>query len=97
MIEEFELPTFEALLAGTLALMTSYAQAAQAELDPAGRLAASRRIAENLALLRERPEASALLKRLLERLHSCWLQMTRCTAASGPAEAALAARRRSLH
>lgn len=97
MIEEFELPTFEALLAGTLALMTGYAQAAQAELDPAGRLAASRRIAENLALLRERPEASALFKRLFERLSSCWLQMTHCTAASAPAEAALAARRRSLH
>lgn len=97
MIEEFEPPTFEALLAGTLALMTGHAQAAQAELDPAGRLAASRRIAENLALLRERPEASALLKRLLDRLTASWWQMACCTALSAPPEAAASARRRSLH
>lgn len=79
MTEEYELPTFEALLAGTLALMTGYAQAAQAEVDPSGRLAANRRIAENLALLHARPETSATLRRLLDRLAASWRQMARCT------------------
>lgn len=89
MIEEFELPAFEALLAGTLALMTGYAQAAQAEVDPSGRLAASRRIAENLAQMLERPESSAPLRRLLVRLAACWQQVAHCTAVSAPPDATL--------
>ena len=90
MTEEYELPTYEALLAATLALMTSYAQAAQAEIEPAGRLAAGLRIAENLTTLCERPEASPTLRRLMTRLAGNWWQMTCCTAQSAP-RAALAA------
>lgn len=97
MTEEFELPTFEALVAGTLALMTCYAQAAQAEVDPSGRLAANRRIAENLALLQARPETSATLRRLLDRLAANWRQMARCTEQSAsPRPAAAPDRPRGL-
>jgi len=36
--EEHELPSIEAVLAGTLALLTGYSHALQAGLDPAQRL-----------------------------------------------------------
>src|SRR5688572_19462978 len=44
-VEEFDLPCGEAVLAGTLAMMTGYSQALQAEHDPAQRLVISLRIA----------------------------------------------------
>ena len=37
-VEEHELPCLEAVLAGTLALMTGYSQALQAELHPRQRI-----------------------------------------------------------
>lgn len=85
MTDDYELPAFEALLAGTMALMTGYAQASQADLDPAMRLAMSRRITEHLATLGRRREASPCLRTVLDRLAGCWQQVAGCTADSRPA------------
>jgi hypothetical protein len=85
MTDDYELPAFEALLAGTMALMTGYAQASQADLDPAMRLAMSRRITEHLATLGRRREASPCLRTVLDRLAGCWQEVTCCTANSRPA------------
>ena len=43
--EEHELPCIEAVLAGTLALMTGYSQALQAELGPQQRVSMGKRSA----------------------------------------------------
>ena len=57
--EEHELPSIEAVLAGTLALMTGYSQALQAEHDPAQRLRMGGKIGDNLSLLSDHPPALA--------------------------------------
>jgi hypothetical protein len=100
MTDDHQPPAFEALLAGTLALMTGYAQAMQADLDPGVRLAMSRRIAEHLARLCRRHEASPGLRTVLGRLAGCWSDVTCCTAHSRPPAATVAdppAPARTLH
>jgi hypothetical protein len=84
MIEGYERPAYESLLAGAPALMTGYAQSAEADIDPARWLAADRRIANNLVALRQRPEAPASLQKLIDRLAGCRCQMACCTALSTP-------------
>lgn len=79
-IEEYELPCSEAVLAGTLALMTGYGQALQAERDPAQRLAMSLRIAHNLERLADQTALSAPFRALSGRLSTLWHEMARCTA-----------------
>ena len=79
-IEEYELPCSEALLAGTLALMTGYSQALQAEHDPAHRLAISLRIAHNLERLGGQAPLSEPFRALSAKLATLWQQMARCTA-----------------
>jgi hypothetical protein len=79
-IEEYELPSAEAVLAGTLALMTGYSQALQAEHDPAQRLAISLRVAHNLDRLAEQATLSEPFRALSARLSLLWRQMARCTA-----------------
>jgi hypothetical protein len=79
-VEEYELPAAEALLAGTLALMTGYGQALQANSDPARRLAFNLRIADNLERLSQQDLMSGPFRALSVRLAGLWQQMARCTA-----------------
>jgi plasmid stabilization system protein ParE len=77
--EEHELPSLEAVLAGTLALMTGYGQALQADHDPAQRLRMSRKIVDNLALLVDHPRLSVGFRQVLLGLQDRWQAMRRCT------------------
>jgi hypothetical protein len=79
-IEEHELPGIEAVLAGTLALMTGYSQALQADLHPIQRVAMGAKIAHNLALLAEHPALSESFQRIVLGLGARWRLMSDCTA-----------------
>ena len=81
-VEEHELPSVEAVLAGTLALMTGYSQALQAELDPQGRVAMGEKIGCNLGLLLDHPQLSLGFRQVLFGLQQRWLAMNRCTVES---------------
>ena len=83
--EEHELPSVEAVLAGTLALMTGYSQALQAELHPEHRLLMGAKIGRQLALLTEHPLLSENFRRILAGLQQRWILMSACTAESAPA------------
>ena len=78
--EEYELPSIEAVLAGTLALMTGYSQALQAERDPAQRLRMGAKIGENLSLLSDHSLLSLGFRQVLLGLRGRWQAMTECTA-----------------
>ena len=89
--EEHELPCLEAVLAGTLALMTGYSQAMQAELDPGQRLHLGQKIGDNLTLLVDQPSLSTGFRQVLFGLRARWQAMSDCTAQAacacgGPAE-----------
>ena len=79
--EEWVLPSSEALLAGTLALMTGCAQHsgphAQRELM-AGKVVA------NLTELARHPDLSPTLRQLLSRLSERWLMELRSDAPASP-------------
>ncbi len=83
--EELELPAVEAVLAGTLALMTGYSQALLAELHPEHRVLMGRKIGNNLALLAEHPQLSTPFQSMLCGLQRRWAQMAGCTAEAAPA------------
>lgn len=87
--EEHELPCLEAVLAGTLALMTGYSQAMQAELHPTQRLQMGAKIGDNLTLLAGHPSLSTGFRQVLFGLRARWLAMGECTAhaARGTGEA----------
>ncbi|MEP6873686.1 MAG: hypothetical protein ABI887_04930 [Burkholderiales bacterium] len=88
-IEEHELPCIEAILAGTLALMTGYSQALQAELHPRQRVPMGAKIGDNLALLLQHPQLSLGFRQMLLGLHGRWRAMDACTRdAAGEFEAA---------
>ena len=89
--EEHDLPSVEAVLAGTLALMTGYSQALQADLHPEQRLLMGAKIGRNLALLQGHPLLSEAFQRILAGLRSRWLLMTACTADAGRHAACAAA------
>ncbi len=78
--EEHELPCIEAVLAGTLALMTGYSQALQAELGPAQRLRMGVKIGDNLALLMDHPLLSLGFRQVVYGLRGRWQAMSDCTA-----------------
>lgn len=78
-IEEHHMPSVEAVLAGTLALMTGYSQYLQAEANPAHRLGMGEKITNNLALLSGHPQLSAGCRRVLRQLHDRWAVMSSCT------------------
>lgn len=82
--EEHELPTVEAVLAGTLALMTGYSQALLAEQHPEHRVLMGRKIGNNLALLAEHPQLSAAFQTVLGGLRRRWTLMAGCTAEAAP-------------
>jgi hypothetical protein len=87
--EEHELPSVEAVLAGTLALMTGYSQALQAELHPEHRLLMGAKIGNNLGLLTEHPMLSVNFRRILAGLQQRWMLMSACTAEAAPGRACL--------
>jgi hypothetical protein len=98
-IEEHELPSVEAVLAGTLALMTGYSQALQAELDPQRRVPMGEKISENLALLVQHSQLSLGFRQVLFGLQCRWQAMSDCTRSAArdlddakPARHTLAAR-----
>lgn len=83
-IEEHELPGIEAVLAGTLALMTGYSQALQAELAPQHRVKMGLRIGDNLSLLVDHPQLSLGFRQVLLGLQGRWHAMSECTAQAAP-------------
>ena len=85
---EVELPAVEAVLAATLALMTGYAQALQADLDPGHRVLMGDKIGRNLASLARHAGLSEGFQRIALGLQARWALMAACTAQScGFAEA----------
>jgi hypothetical protein len=78
--EEHTLPQVEALLAGTLALMTGYSQALLAAQQPEHRVLMGRKIGNNLQLLAEHPLLSTPFQTMLTSLKHRWSQMAACTA-----------------
>ena len=89
--EEHELPSLEAVLAGTMALMTGYAQALQADLHPQQRLAMGARIGENLALLAAHGGITGPFRHIALGLRARWQMMSACTAQSAPCACAASA------
>jgi len=83
--EEHELPSVEAVLAGTLALMTGHSQALQADVHPENRLLMGAKIGRNLALLVDHPLLSEGFRQVLAGLRQRWLLMTACNAEAGRA------------
>ncbi len=81
---EHEMPSLEAVLACTLALMTGYAQALQAELHPQQRLAMGAKIGRNLELLASHPAVSGPFQRIALGLRARWQLISACTAQSAP-------------
>ncbi|HEX7892206.1 MAG TPA: hypothetical protein VF522_22845 [Ramlibacter sp.] len=66
--EEYELPAVEAVLAGTLALMTGCAQSS----CPAQRRHMMNRIVDNMALLAAHPQLSSQFRCALGKLRCHW-------------------------
>lgn len=66
--EEYELPAVEAVLAGTLALMTGFAEAER----PAQRGQMMNRVVCNLALLAEHPQLSMQFRCAVGKLRRHW-------------------------
>jgi len=81
-IEEHELPCIEAVLAGTLALMTGYSQALQAATHPEQRLLMGRKITRQLELLAEHTQLSCGFRQVLGNLSQRWQLMSACTEAA---------------
>ena len=74
-----ELPCAGGLIAGTLALMTSWA-------DPepsAPRALVARKIVSNLFLLRHHPELGEPLRRVIGKVHERWLPLAGGERAAG--------------
>jgi hypothetical protein len=76
-LEEHELPCHEAVLAGTLALMTGYSQALQAALDPQHWLRMGAKI--GVSLLADHPYLSPGYRQVLQRLQGRWQAIGECT------------------
>jgi hypothetical protein len=88
LVDEHHMPAIEAVLAGTLALMTGYSQFLQAAANPAHRLCMGEKIAHNLALLAEHPRLSLDCRCVLWQLQQRWNVMTGCTLQAGACSAA---------
>lgn len=85
--DTYTLPSVEALLAGTLALMTGYAQS---DAACARRVLLARKLACNLGSLAEHPQLSAPMQTVLSRLQGHWLtEMARPGAAADRAASPL--------
>jgi hypothetical protein len=66
--QEYVMPCAEAMLAGTLALMTGHAQNEEA----AQRHLMARKIRSNLFFLAQHPGISPAFRQIVERMHSAW-------------------------
>lgn len=87
--EEYVLPGAEALLAGTLALMTGLAQAgADGTGAPANAEAMRRKIIENLAALASHAGLSSAMRQMVGRLQGHWERASGHAAGLGPRERA---------
>ncbi len=83
--EEYTLPGLEALLAGTLALMTGYAQGAP---DGAHRTAMAAKLVDNLLCLAGHPQLSVPMQAMLANLRTRWqLELERVAGARAAAAA----------
>ena len=82
--DEHELPSLEAVLAATLALMTGYSQALQADLHPQQRLLMGAKIGSNLELLADHVGLSESFHRIVLGLRARWQLMSACTAQAEP-------------
>ena len=89
--EEHELPSLEAVLASTLALMTGYSQALQADLHPQQRLLMGAKIGKNLELLAAHMGLSEPFQRIVLGLRARWQLMSACAARAAPSCAAASA------
>lgn len=67
--EEYVMPSVEALIAGTLALMTAYAQA---EPECGHRTLLARKLLSNLFFLGEHPQVSLPMRQMLANLRARW-------------------------
>lgn len=67
--EEYTMPSVEALLAGTFALMTGYAQSAP---DCPHRALMARKLVSNLQCLAAHPQLSAPMQAMLANLRTRW-------------------------
>ena len=67
--EEYTMPCVEALLAGTLALMTGYAQSAR---DCVHRPFMARKLVSNLSCLSAHPQLSPAMQTMLTNLRTRW-------------------------
>lgn len=67
--EEYTLPSVEALMAGTLALLTGYAQSAP---DCAHRPLMAKKLVSNLLFLSGHPQLSAPMQTMLGNLRTRW-------------------------
>jgi hypothetical protein len=83
--DDHHMPSVEAMLAGTLALMTGYSQFLQAAMNPAHRVSMGEKITRNLALLAEHPLLSDDCRCVLSSLSRHWEVMASCTLEAGGA------------
>jgi hypothetical protein len=67
--EQYTLPSVEALMAGTLALLTGYAQSAP---DSAHRPLMAKKVVSNLFFLSEHPQLSVPMQTMLSNLRTRW-------------------------
>ena len=82
--EEYNLPSMEALLAGTLALMTGYAQSAR---ECPHRPLMARKLVSNLLVLSAHPQLSVPMQTMLANLRTRWQLEMENTADALAAEA----------
>ena len=85
------LPCAGSLLAGTLALMTGWAECS----DGARRVLMARKIASNLFFLREHPQLPGGLRLVVAKVHAHWVELAAGAPPAGAAaaqDAALASR-----
>ena len=82
--ESYDLPCAEALLAGSLALMTGHAQSDCARQ----RHLMARKIRSNLFFLAQHPGVNGPFRTVLQRMHEHWDQLVQAHPAEPPASRA---------
>jgi hypothetical protein len=99
--DEISLPCAQALLAGTLALVSAYAAplaGATGATDAACRTQMARKIVENLCFLREHPGLAPPMRSVVIKLHVHWSTLADAArAAPTPAAAATPRPERAAH
>lgn len=86
--EQPAVPSLEALVAGTMALMTAWASPcpdARIGLEPQRSLLA-RKVVSNLYFLQHHPCASPALRQVMANAHQRWVVLSQVPAAEGPGD-----------